>query len=155
MKFSLQTPIRRIAATLALMLIASESGAWATLPVSLADSIVVVVSATSSVTEISRLHLADIYLGRTSHFENGTPAVPIDRNAGSADRISFSEKFLDRSEAQMKAHWSRVIFTGRGRPPREASSGQAVRNIVAGDPRAIGYIDVSLVDARVRVLRVR
>jgi hypothetical protein len=55
----------------------------------------------------------------------------------------------------MKAHWSKIIFTGRGRPPAEAADDAAVRDIVAGDPRAIGYIDASLVDSRLRVVRVR
>jgi ABC-type phosphate transport system substrate-binding protein len=118
------------------------------------DAVVVIVSSASPMTEISRLLLADLYTGRASRFPNGTPAVPIDQRPGSPDRAAFSEDFLGRSEAQIKAHWAKIIFTGRGRPPAEASDGQAVRRMVARDPRAIGYLDSRLVDSTVRVVRV-
>jgi hypothetical protein len=117
--------------------------------------VVVIVSVQNPMTEISRLHLADLFMGRTSRFPNGAPAVPVDLQAGTAARASFCENYLGRSEAQMKAHWSKIIFTGRGRPPAELSNGEAMRALVAGDPRAIGYIDRRLVDSSVRIVRVR
>lgn len=118
------------------------------------DTVVVVVSAKSPVTRISRLHLADLYMGRTTRFPDGKPATPIDQKAGTLVRATFSEVYLGRSEAQMKSYWSRLIFTGRGRPPREAASGEAMKDLVARDPRAIGYIDARLLDASVRRVRV-
>jgi ABC-type phosphate transport system substrate-binding protein len=123
-------------------------------PVS-AEAVVVVVSASSPVTEISRLHLADLYLGRRTRFPNGAPAVPIDQRAGTPARTAFSERYLGRSEAQLKAHWSRIIFTGRGRPPLELPDSEAVRTLVARDASAIGYLDARVLNASVRVVRVR
>lgn len=120
-----------------------------------APDVVVVVSAASRITEIPRLHLVDLFMGRTSRFPDGAPAVPVDQRPGSADRAAFSSAFLGRSEAQVKAHWAKIIFTGRGRPPVEAASGEAVRTMVAADPQAIGYLDRKLIDASVRVVRVR
>lgn len=120
-----------------------------------ADTVVVVVSARSTVTEISRLHLADLYMGRTTRFPDGGPAEPLDQRAGSQARIVFLEEYLDRTESQMKSHWSRLIFTGRGRPPREVAGGEAVRELVARDTRAIGYVDAGLVDGSLRRVRVR
>jgi ABC-type phosphate transport system substrate-binding protein len=153
---SFQALIRRLGAPFAMVVImVATSGAMAASPIASADTLVVVVSAASPISEISRLHLADLYMGRTTRFPNGERAVPIDQRAGSADRAAFSATYLGRSEAQMKAHWSRIIFTGRGRPPAEASSGEAVRDIVAGDRNAIGYIEARLVDSRLRVVRVR
>jgi hypothetical protein len=52
----------------------------------------------------------------------------------------------------VKAHWSKIIFTGRGQPPRQASTGLEARRMVAENPNAIGYIDPALVDNSVRVL---
>lgn len=120
-----------------------------------ADSVVVVVAAESPVTEMSRLHLADLYLGRTDRFPNGDRAVPIDQVPGSDVREAFYETYLGRSPAEIKSHWSRIIFTGRGRPPRDVPGGEDVKELVAGNPAAIGYIDRSLVDESVRVLEVR
>jgi ABC-type phosphate transport system substrate-binding protein len=146
---------QKLVLALALMLALTTPPApgYATPPAD-TDTVVVVVSAASAVTEISRLHLADLYMGRTTRYPNGSPAVPIDQRTGSPVRAAFSATYLGRSEAQMKAHWSRIIFTGRGRPPTEASSDDAVRDLIAGDPRAIGYIDPRRVNSKVRVVRV-
>jgi ABC-type phosphate transport system substrate-binding protein len=116
--------------------------------------VVVVVSARSPLTSISRLHLADLYLGRTSHFPDGRPAEPIDQEAGSPARALFYETHVGRSEAQIKAHWSKIIFTGRGRPPRQVSGDAAVVELLAANPQAIGYVEGRLVDERVRVVRI-
>jgi ABC-type phosphate transport system substrate-binding protein len=144
-----------IPAVSALVIMGSITRAVAAPVIAAADTVVVVVSARSSVTRISRLHLVDLYMGRTSRFPDGAPAVPIDQKPGSTVRTAFSATYLGRSEAQMKAHWSKIIFTGRGRPPAEASSGEATVNMVAGDPKAIGYIDSRLVNSSLRIVQVQ
>lgn len=124
-------------------------------PPETADSVVVVVSTENPVTEIRRLRLADIYMGRASHFPDGPPVVPIDQAPGSPDREAFYGTYLGRSPAEIKAHWSKLVFTGRGRPPRDVPSGKEVKELVAENPRAIGYVHVGLVDESIRIVRVR
>lgn len=118
------------------------------------DSVVVVVSSQSPVTRVTYNQLADIYMGRPTRLADGPAVVPVDQRSGSQARASFYRAYLGRTEAQMKAHWSQIIFTGRGRPPAEARTHEEVRTMVAANPRAVGYIDPSFVDASVRVLRV-
>lgn len=118
------------------------------------DTVVVVVSAENPLTEISRRHLADLYLGRTSRFPNGEAAEPIDQGSASPARAAFYQSYLGRTPAQIKAHWSKIVFTGRGRPPRDVPSCVEVRELVAGDVHAIGYVERRKVDRSVRVLRV-
>ena len=114
--------------------------------------VVVVVSSHSTVTVLSKNNITDIFLGRTSRFRDGELAVPIDQAEGSAARDEFYSKFAGKSAAQIKAHWSKMIFTGRGQPPREASNGIDVKREVANNPNAIGYIEQKLVDDSVKVL---
>jgi ABC-type phosphate transport system substrate-binding protein len=116
--------------------------------------VVVVVAAGQPVETLARTELADIFLGRASRFPDGRPAVPIDQREGSPARAVFYTAFLGRSAAQMKAHWSKIVFTGRGSPPREAPDGAAVRQLIAEDPQAIGYLDRDLVDASLRIVGV-
>jgi ABC-type phosphate transport system substrate-binding protein len=117
-------------------------------------SVVVVVSADSPVTEMPRLHLADLYLGRTTRFPDGESARPIDQEAGSPSRTAFYDTYLGRSQAEIKAHWSKIIFTGRGRPPKAVANDEEVKELVAGDPSAVGYVERRLVDDSVRVVEV-
>lgn len=133
---------------------AARSAEPTTLAADTADTVVVVVSAESPIVEIPRMHLADLYLGRAARFPDGEKARPIDQAPGSGERAAFYEGYLGRSPSQIKAHWSKIIFTGRGRPPKDVADAEAVKRLVAADPSAVGYIDAAHVDDTVRVLRV-
>jgi ABC-type phosphate transport system substrate-binding protein len=115
--------------------------------------IVAVVSAHSSVTRLSTTQLADIFLGKVSRFPDGTLAVPIDLGDGSAERDQFYAKVTGKTPAQIKAYWSKVIFTGRGQPPKAVQNGSDMKQYVASNIDAIGYIDSTMLDDSVRVLR--
>jgi hypothetical protein len=119
------------------------------------SDVAVVVSARSSLVAMGQSEIVDIFLGNTRVLPNGDKAMPIDQAEGSAIRDEFYAKFAGKSAAQMKAHWSRIIFTGRGYPPKEAAlDGEAKKRIV-DNPNAIGYLDPRTVDSSVRVLQVR
>lgn len=115
---------------------------------------VVVVSEESPLRSLDRAELADIYLGRLSRLPNGEPVVPIDQEEGSAARDEFYSEYLGRSPAQIKSHWSKLIFTGRGHPPRSVASGPAVVEVLTENPNAIGYIDRDHVDDSLRILSI-
>ena len=114
--------------------------------------VVAVVSAQSPVTALSRNQVVDIFLGRMSRFPGGEQAVPIDQEEGTAARDEFYAGFAELSPAQIKAHWSKIIFTGRGLPPKTVSNSIEVKKAVVKNPNAIGYIERSLVDHSVKVL---
>lgn len=114
--------------------------------------VVAVVSSKSSVTALSRNQVVDIFLGKASRFPDGEQAIPIDQREGAAARDEFYAKFTGKSAAQIKAHWSKIIFTGRGQPPAEVPGSAEVKKRIVENPKAIGYIDRSLVDGSVRVL---
>ena len=115
--------------------------------------VVAVVSSRCPESALSRNQVADIFLGRTSRFPDGKQVVPIDQAEGSAARDEFYAAFTGKSPAQVKAHWSKIIFTGRGQPPREVPNSVEMKKLVAGNPSAIGYIDRKLVDGSVKILR--
>jgi len=114
--------------------------------------VVAVVSSKSTLTELSKNQVVDIFLGRVSHFPDGEQALPIDQAEGSAARDEFYAKFAGKSAAQIKAHWAKIIFTGRGQPPEEVSNSIEVKKMVIKKPHAIGYIDKNMVDGSVKVL---
>ena len=140
---------RLLIALAALLLLASvESGARA-------EDVVAVVSAKSPVTSLTPAQVADIFLGKTSRFPDGTQATPIDQPEDSAVRDRFYTQVTGKSQAQVKAYWSKIIFTGRGQPPVQAANGVEVKKMIAQNPAAIGYIDAALVDESVRVVSLK
>jgi len=123
------------------------------LPVSGAGAgVAVVVSAKSAVTHLTPQQVSDIYLGKVDAFPGGGSATPIDQSEGRAIRDEFYATVLNKSAAQVAAYWAKVIFTGEGTPPRTLGNSAAVKQAVAGDPNAIGYIDDAAVDGSVRIV---
>lgn len=116
--------------------------------------LVVVVSAQNPIGSLSRAELADIYLGRRQRFPDGAQVVPIDQKDSSVAYEEFYGAYLGRSLAQVTAHWSKLIFTGRGHPPRAVADAGAAAEIVAANPHAIGYIERGLVNERLRIVAI-
>lgn len=121
---------------------------------SLSDAgVVIVVSSKSPIITLSKAEITDIFLGRANRFPDGAPATPIDQPEASSVREAFYSQVAGKSAAQLKAHWSKIIFTGRGQPPKMASSSVEVKKLLAENPLAISYIEAGQVDSSVRVLR--
>jgi ABC-type phosphate transport system substrate-binding protein len=119
--------------------------------VAMAD-VVAVVSAKNSVSALNKSQLAAIFLGKTNRFPDGTQAAPIDQAEGSAARDEFYAKIVGKTAAQIKAYWSKIIFTGRGQPPPTVSSASELKKRIGENPAAIGYLDRSMVDDSLRVV---
>ena len=114
--------------------------------------VVAVVSSKSPLTSLSKNQVAEIFLGKTARFPDGTLAVPIDQAEGSPARDEFYASFTGKSPAQLKSHWTKIIFTGRGKPPMAVSSSAEVRQLIAANPQAISYIERSAVDSTIKIL---
>jgi hypothetical protein len=108
-----------------------------------AGEIVVIVNPAAG--PISKELLADLYLAR------GGGWVPIDQPVGSSIYAEFYWKATGRDVAQVKAIWSRILFTGRGVPPKQVPDSAAVKKAVAADLKAVGYIEKSAVDSSVKI----
>ncbi len=116
--------------------------------------VVVIVSNKNPATTLRTEQVADLFLGQSGNFPEGAEAVPIDQSVGSAIRDEFYAKVTGKSPPLMKAYWSKMIFTGRGQPPKEVADSAAMKKLVADSPHLIGYIDKSAVDASVKAVLV-
>ncbi|NPU92790.1 MAG: phosphate ABC transporter substrate-binding protein [Gammaproteobacteria bacterium] len=96
--------------------------------------------------------ISALYLAKTKTFPGGKNAIPLDRPEGSPSRVEFVSKVIDKDEAQMKSYWSRLIFTGKGVPPKVVESDAEVKDMVARNPDTIGFIDAAAADATVKVV---
>ena len=120
-----------------------------------AAEVVTVVSSQNSTTTLSRSEVSNIFLGKINRFPNGQPAVPIDQPESSEPRNEFYRDVSNKQPADIKAYWSRMIFTGRGQPPMVVDGDEQVKKALAERPDGIGYIDRAAVDDSVKVLAVQ
>ena len=115
-----------------------------------AADLVVIVSARSQVGALRADQVADIFLGQVGRFPDGGEAIALDQSVGSPLRNEFYAKVASKTPALVKAYWTKMIFTGRGQPPKEAPNSGAIRKLVADNPALIGYIDKSALDSSVK-----
>jgi ABC-type phosphate transport system substrate-binding protein len=107
---------------------------------------VVIVSQKNPATRMFSEQASQFFLGKSNLF------TPVDQPEGSHIRADFYQKVADKDPAQVKALWSKLVFTGKATPPKEYASNAEVKKAVAADPKAIGYIDKSAVDDTVKVI---
>jgi ABC-type phosphate transport system substrate-binding protein len=115
-------------------------------------ALAIVAHPSNSVSGISADDAQRIFLGKTGEFANGRRATPVDQTPGTASRTKFLKSVIQKSEDELKGYWSKLMFSGKGQPPRELGDDAAVKAWVAGNPEAIGYIDGKFVDGSVKVL---
>jgi ABC-type phosphate transport system substrate-binding protein len=115
------------------------------LPPALAE-VVAVVGAKSDAGAMNQDQVAQLFLGKS------TLLTPIDQPENTPVRNEFYKKVADKEPSQAKALWAKLIFTGKASQPREVANSAEVKKVVASDPKAIGYIEKSAVDASVKVV---
>lgn len=112
---------------------------------------VVFVAAQSPVDKLDADVAQKIFLGKQTSFPGGAAAVPLDLPDG-ADRDTFYQKVTGKSAAQIKAYWAKLVFTGKGQAPKEASSAKDAVAQVAKTAGGIGYADRKDIDKSVKVV---
>lgn len=99
----------------------------------------VVVNRSNPVHSIRREELSAIFMKRMRAWPGGVEIVPVEPR--SRVREEFCREIHGKSLAYVTRYWHRVIFSGRGSPPRQAKSADEIIEIVAGEAGAVGYID--------------
>jgi len=108
--------------------------------------VVVVVNPKAAESSMTKDQVAQFFLGKS------TSMSPVDQPESAPIRAEFYKKVTDKEASQVKALWSKLVFTGKATMPKEAADSAAVKKMVASDPKAIGYIEKSAVDASVKVI---
>ncbi|MCV2883385.1 phosphate ABC transporter substrate-binding protein [Aestuariibacter sp. AA17] len=116
----------------------------------LADIAIVVNPANSS--DISDDNIKRIFLGKEKRFSDGSETQPVNLKEG-ASRDQFNEMILGRSSSQVSAYWSKLIFTGKGTPPKEFTTDADILSHIASNKNAIGYVDAASVNDSVKVIK--
>ncbi|QIR14404.1 phosphate ABC transporter substrate-binding protein [Shewanella aestuarii] len=121
----------------------------------LALSMGVAFTASAGVVVIGNPAAADMSLAdaKKAFLGKGNSSLVVyELDEGNATRTEFHSAVTGKSDSQLKAFWSKQVFTGKGNPPATVSSAAAMKSAVASNPSAIGYIDEADLDASVKVI---
>lgn len=114
--------------------------------------IAIVAGAKSTATVLTREQVSALFLGKSTQLPGAGIPVLIDQLESVDARQIFYSKVTEKTPAQVKAVWSRLVFSGKGSPPKEVANSAEVKKLVNANPDALGYIEKSAVDATVKVL---
>lgn len=103
-------------------------------------------------TSADKMTISKLYTLEAKSWDDGTQAKLYDLSAQSA-RDAFCMAYTGKSAAAIKTTWAKAVFAGRATPPKMLDSDTDVKNEVAKDKGAVGYIDEASVDGSVRVVR--
>ncbi|MCK0506718.1 hypothetical protein [Aromatoleum anaerobium] len=116
-----------------------------------AAQILIVTSARGAIGELSRQQAEQLYLGRTRSLPDGTPVALADLPGGRV-RDRFYEQLTGKNPSQIRAYWSRMVFTGRALPPQQAENVRELGARLMANPNLIGYLPAADADPRMKVL---
>jgi len=116
-----------------------------------AAEVVVVVGKNSPIHSLSQHEINDIFLGNAASLPNVGKVVPLDRSEETL-RAEFYQDYTGRNLPQIKAHWAKNIFTGRGYPPKTVNSIDELKALLQKNPNAISYVTPDKVDDSMKVL---
>jgi ABC-type phosphate transport system substrate-binding protein len=117
-----------------------------------AQAEIAVVVHPSNAAAVDGTSLSRIFLGKAKNFSGGGQAVAINQAESSPITEEFNSKVLKKSGSQLKAYWSKLVFTGKGTPPKALSSDAEVISFVSSNPNSIGYVDAASVTGAVKVV---
>lgn len=128
----------------ALLAFLPAATAWADL--------VVVANPKSGIDRMSREEVVFVFMGRWRQLPSGLPAQPVDSPVDSPEHSAFYRQLVNKNASEIKAYWSRLVFSGGARPPVMPQTREEQIRILAATPGAVSYLERSKVDARVRIV---
>lgn len=94
----------------------------------------------------TKADVANIFLGKIKSLRG------VDIKEWTPTKQKFYAEVTSKDEAQLKAYWSGLVFTGKGQPLPTVADDAAVVAKVAAEADAIGYVDSAAVSSSVKVL---
>ena len=117
-------------------------------------SLRVVVNKENKLASLTTDDLTRIFLGKKTLWDSGTRIVPVMPEEESPTGELFLSGTLKKSVSQFRAYWKRLLFSGGGAVPKVFRNHDQLLDFVARQPGAIGIVEASAVDDRVRVLEI-
>lgn len=139
---------------LALLLLAPVSGGLLAGPPQPSTVIAIVTHKKSPVSNLTRAELRDIFLKRRQVWPSGATIVPINSSLDSPLKKAFDQQVLGMSAQELGNYWVKEAVTGRSTPPRRVGTSALAKQLVAAVPGAVTYLELTRVDATVKVIAV-
>jgi len=116
-----------------------------------ANSLIVIVSKDSNINDISKKELSKIFLSKTKKLPNGEKSSIIEIYDKNIQSI-FYQKICNKNSTQLRRYWTKMIFTGKGQPPKKMKSYKEIIEYVSKNQNAISYIPAEYITSKIQTI---
>ena len=116
---------------------------------------IIIVHPSNAVAALDRDFVRDAFLKKVATWRNNETIRPVDLHRRLPLRARFTRDLLQTTPTQLRSYWNRLIFSGKGVPPPELASEEAVVAYVLANRGAVGYVSPATNPRGARVVRLR
>ena len=112
--------------------------------------IVIVVASGSPIDSIKKREVERLFLAKSKRLPNGEKAIIVEPKEVTL-KSYFYKKVLRKSEVQMRSYWAKMVFTGKGSPPKQVKI-EDVEAYLVSHPNAIAYLNSTDVSSALKII---
>jgi hypothetical protein len=109
--------------------------------------LVLVVNNRSSIQQLTREEVVNIFMGRYRKAPDDSSIQPLDQETEAAARRLFYRELINKSQEEVNAYWARLVFAGRTTPPIPIRSTPELLDKLIKDPNAIAYVERNVLNS--------
>lgn len=119
-----------------------------------AQAEIIAIGGSEAPESIDRASLTKIFMGKKKRWGGGAKVQAVTLKRG-AELDIFLKRFLGKSNSEFTTYWKRMIFTGRGKPPKSFRSQEELVDFIKEHPGAVGFIDSETPHEGIKVIKVQ
>ncbi len=113
--------------------------------------ILVVVGKASPIENLNEQELANIFLAKTNRLADGSRITPLKLSEQNYE-YNFYYKISGKNPSQLSSYWTSLIFTGKGKPPKEYRDRKKLVEELSNNPGAMAYIVAEQLSDQMKVI---
>lgn len=104
------------------------------------------------VNSLEQSQIKNIFLGKLAKWPDGSSVKFVTLRGETHSK--FLKRYIQRTESQYKTYWKKMLFTGKGLPPKQYETSDEVIHHIAGMEGAVGYIEKEAATDDIKILSV-
>ena len=116
-----------------------------------AGEIAVVVNKSSTLNQLDKREVANIFLAKKSRLANNRKIMPVELHNEDYQK-SFYLGISGKTLSQVNSYWTTLIFTGKGRPPKKVSGIDELVDVIQKNPDAISYLPLERITGGMKIV---
>ena len=102
---------------------------------------------------LSQKDVQQIFLAKKKSLAGGSVKIATQKNK--AVHADFLESYVKKTPSQFSSYYKKLVFTGKGKPPKAVADDAAMLSYVSGTSGALGYVSDGAANDTVKVIPVK